>query len=243
MTARYAHIKDRTLRREWERYQQRVNIQGETIQLDPNGPHSDAAWALENLARAKQTLPNGYCGLPLQQTLPAPQRVFDLRQLPHHRRVPAASIATSSHRTEQLIAAARENGRAAGRDERAGPAEPAGDHRGPPDPRRGRRCAMPAEPLRGAASRRSSDAIARGRAALAELARRGEQVTFQAVARAPGVSRQWLYTHAELRAEIERLARHARADRPAVPAAPALQRGVAAPARREPARREPPAAR
>jgi hypothetical protein len=33
---------------------------------------SDAAWALENLSRAKQTLPNGYCGLPLQQTCPHP---------------------------------------------------------------------------------------------------------------------------------------------------------------------------
>ena len=27
---------------------------------------------MENLARAKQTLPNGYCGLPLQQTCPHP---------------------------------------------------------------------------------------------------------------------------------------------------------------------------
>lgn len=40
--------------------------------------------------------------------------------------------------------------------------------------------------------------------ALAELARRGEPVTFQAVARQAGVSHQWLYTHPELRAEIER---------------------------------------
>ena len=63
---------------------------------------------------------------------------------------------------------------------------------------------MSPEPLQNAASRRSSDAIARGRAALAELARRGERVTFQAVARQAGVSRQWLYTHPELRAEIER---------------------------------------
>lgn len=43
MTARYAHLKDATLRREWERYQQRVNIRGETIVLDPDGPLSDAA--------------------------------------------------------------------------------------------------------------------------------------------------------------------------------------------------------
>lgn len=64
---------------------------------------------------------------------------------------------------------------------------------------------MSPEPLRDAASRRSSDAIARGGAALAELARRGEQVTFQAVAREASVSRQWLYTQPELRDEIERL--------------------------------------
>jgi hypothetical protein len=62
---------------------------------------------------------------------------------------------------------------------------------------------MSPEPLRDAAARRSSDAIARGRAALAERARRGEQISFQAVAREAGVSRQWLYTQPELRAEIE----------------------------------------
>lgn len=61
------------------------------------------------------------------------------------------------------------------------------------------------EPLRAAAERRSGEAVARGWAALAELARRGEQVTFQAVAREARVSRQWLYTQPELRAEIERI--------------------------------------
>jgi Family of unknown function (DUF6262) len=64
---------------------------------------------------------------------------------------------------------------------------------------------MSPEPLRAAAERRSEDAVARAGAALAELARRGEQVTFQAVAREARVSRQWLYTHPELRAEIERV--------------------------------------
>jgi integrase len=72
MTARYAQIHDQPLWREWERYQQRVMIRGELIPLDPDGPLSDAAWAKENLARAKQTLPNGYCGLPLQQRCPGP---------------------------------------------------------------------------------------------------------------------------------------------------------------------------
>jgi hypothetical protein len=109
MTLRYARIKDQTLRREWEAYQQRINIQGEVIHLDPGGPLSDAAWALENLARAKQTLPNGYCGLPLQQTCPHPNACLTcdnflttVEFLPAHRE--------QLQRTEQLIASAQESG-------------------------------------------------------------------------------------------------------------------------------------
>jgi hypothetical protein len=45
----------------FDRYQRRINIRGETVRLDLDGPLSDAAWAKEKLARAKQTLPNGYC--------------------------------------------------------------------------------------------------------------------------------------------------------------------------------------
>ncbi|HWT23978.1 MAG TPA: hypothetical protein VN213_10775 [Solirubrobacteraceae bacterium] len=119
MTARYATIKDQTLRREWDRFMQRINITGELVPLPDGSAMSDAAWALENLARAKQTLANGYCGLPLQQTCPHPQRVPDLRQLPHHRRVPARPPRRADqHRT----AGRRRRGRrapAAGRDQRA----------------------------------------------------------------------------------------------------------------------------
>ena len=111
MTARYATIKDQTLRRVWERFQRRVNIAGELIPLDPAGsPISDAAWALENLARAKQTLPNGYCGLPLQQTCPHPNACLTCDSflttaefLPAHR--------DQLTRTEQLIAQAEADGR------------------------------------------------------------------------------------------------------------------------------------
>lgn len=69
MTARYARLKDDTIRRHWERAR-KINIQGETIILDANTPLSDAAWMKENLGRATMALPNGYCGLPLQQTCP-----------------------------------------------------------------------------------------------------------------------------------------------------------------------------
>jgi hypothetical protein len=66
-----------------------------------------------------------------------------------------------------------------------------------------------ADALRGAASTRSLDAEARARHALGELGRRGAQITFQAVATEAGVSRAFLYGHAELRHAIEQL-RHQR---------------------------------
>jgi len=110
MTARYATIKDQTLRREWERYQERINIQGDVIHLDPDGPLSDAAWAKENLARAKQTLPNGYCGLPLQQQCPHPNACLTCSNflttaefLPLH--------IEQLRRTDELIAKAAADGR------------------------------------------------------------------------------------------------------------------------------------
>jgi hypothetical protein len=65
-------IRNETLKREYERFSQSVNISGEIVPIDSDWPISDAAWAKENLARAKQTLPNGYCGLPLQQSCPHP---------------------------------------------------------------------------------------------------------------------------------------------------------------------------
>jgi integrase len=109
MTARYARIKDQTLRREWQRYQERINIQGDVVRLDPGGPLTDAAWALENLARAKQTLPNGYCGLPLQQTCPHPNACLTcdnflttVEFLPAHRE--------QLQRTDELIVAAIASG-------------------------------------------------------------------------------------------------------------------------------------
>ena len=72
MTEVYARLSDQTLKREWEKYNKRVNVRGELIAIDPAGPLSEAAWTKERLARAKQTLPNGYCGLPLQQSCPHP---------------------------------------------------------------------------------------------------------------------------------------------------------------------------
>jgi regulator of replication initiation timing len=66
---------------------------------------------------------------------------------------------------------------------------------------------MPAErtPLAAAAARKHQSALQRARAALAALHDAGAEVTFQSVAAHAGVSRQWLYKNAELRAEVEKL--------------------------------------
>lgn len=69
MTAHYARITDQTVRRRWEAAT-KVNIKGERVTIDPEGPVAQAQWAKTRYGMATQTLPNGYCGLPLQRTCP-----------------------------------------------------------------------------------------------------------------------------------------------------------------------------
>ena len=69
MVAHYARLSDKTIRRHWERAR-KVNVSGEVVTLDPEGPLAEASWAKQRLARATQALPNGYCGLPLVKTCP-----------------------------------------------------------------------------------------------------------------------------------------------------------------------------
>lgn len=72
MTARYAQQHDDTLRREINRWHERVNIRGERIAVPLDGLLGEAAWMKERIARARQALPTGYCGLPLVQICPHP---------------------------------------------------------------------------------------------------------------------------------------------------------------------------
>lgn len=60
-------------------------------------------------------------------------------------------------------------------------------------------------PLAAAARRKHQSALERARAALVAMHDAGAEVTFQSVAVHAGVSRQWLYKNAELRAEVEKL--------------------------------------
>ena len=62
-----------------------------------------------------------------------------------------------------------------------------------------------ATPLAAAAARNHHAALQRASGALRDLNAAGHVINFQAVARAAGVSRQWLYQQPELRREIERL--------------------------------------
>jgi hypothetical protein len=59
----------RVLRDHWEKAR-KVNIAGRPVQVGPDGPLGDAAWAKHSLSRATQSLPNGYCELPLVKTCP-----------------------------------------------------------------------------------------------------------------------------------------------------------------------------
>jgi integrase len=69
MTAHYAKMTDQTVRRRWEEAT-KVNIMGERVSIDPEGPLAQAQWAKMRYGIATQTLPNGYCGLPVQKTCP-----------------------------------------------------------------------------------------------------------------------------------------------------------------------------
>lgn len=93
MTALYAHLHDSTLRQEFERYcQSRVDIEGRLLGFDPEAVTANAEWIKHNLARAADTLPNGYCGRPPQQECPHPNACLTCPQfqttvkfLPVHR--------------------------------------------------------------------------------------------------------------------------------------------------------------
>ena len=65
MTNHYARLRDKTLRRAWEKAR-KINAEGREVELDETHPLAEAQWLRTGIARAKQTLPNGYCGMPIQ---------------------------------------------------------------------------------------------------------------------------------------------------------------------------------
>ena len=110
MTAHYARLTDTTVRRHWEAAR-KVNARGETVSLDPAGPLAEAAWAKQQLSRATQALPNGYCQLPAVKTCPhanscltCPMFATTAEFLPQHRAQRQATL--------QIISAAEAAGHA-----------------------------------------------------------------------------------------------------------------------------------
>jgi integrase len=108
MTAHYARLSDTTIRRHWERAR-KVNANGESVTLDPDGPLAEAAWAKQRIGRATQALPNGYCSLPLVKTCPhanacltCPMFVTTTEFLPQHHK--------QYQQTLQIISAAEARG-------------------------------------------------------------------------------------------------------------------------------------
>lgn len=69
MTAHYARLTDQTVRRRWEEAT-KVNIKGEQVDISADGPLGQAQWAKTRFGMATQTLPHGYCGLPVQKSCP-----------------------------------------------------------------------------------------------------------------------------------------------------------------------------
>ena len=110
MTARYAQIHDRTVREAFERYcAERVNTAGEHLDYEPDAVTADAEWVKHNLARIRDSLPNGYCGRPPQQECPHPNACLtcpDFQTTPEfldiHRR--------QAHSNRRLIARAEADG-------------------------------------------------------------------------------------------------------------------------------------
>ena len=110
MTAHYARLSDKTVREHWEKAR-KVDAAGQPVQISPDGPLGDAAWAKQHLSRATQALPNGYCQLPLAKTCPhanscltCPMFLTTAEFLPQHRAQQQATL--------QIITAAETAGNA-----------------------------------------------------------------------------------------------------------------------------------
>jgi hypothetical protein len=110
MTAHYAKLSDKTVREHWDRAR-KVGVSGQPVQINPGGPLGDAAWTGQQLSRATQSLPNGYCQLPVVKTCPhanscltCPMFATTAEFLPQHH--------AQRQQTLQIITAAKANGQA-----------------------------------------------------------------------------------------------------------------------------------
>jgi len=216
MTAHYARITDQTVRRRWEQAT-KVNIKGERIDIDPDGPLAQAQWAKTHYGMATQTLPHGYCGLPVQKSCPHANACLTC---PVFLTGPEFLPELRAHRgrTLTLIEDANANGHTrvaqmntevlTNLDRMIGEIDE--------QPAKGPQMrADNSQHLIAAARERAEQTRTRALRALRRLDEAGVAVTFEAIAREAGVSRSWLYGQADLRTEIEALRTRSRPSSPA----------------------------
>jgi integrase len=110
MTSHYARLSDKTVREHWEKAR-KVGAEGQPVQVRSDGPLGDAAWTGQQLSRATQSLPNGYCQLPAVKSCPhanscltCPMFVTTAEFLPQHHAQRRATL--------QIISAAEAAGQA-----------------------------------------------------------------------------------------------------------------------------------
>jgi Family of unknown function (DUF6262) len=215
MTAVYARLHLDTVRRHWENAL-KVNADGDPAALPEDHPLASAQWMRVSMVRAKVTLPNGYCGAPVQTDCEYANPCLDCRFfittpdfLAQHRQ--------QREETRQMIARAEDGGlarvaekntRTLGRLdkiittlEQAGPARSSPAERSP--------ASMPpadnSRYLAEASRQRHEQARDRATRTIDAAARRGTAPTVAGIASAAGVSRSWLYTQDDLRAAIDTL--------------------------------------
>lgn len=108
MTEVYAHISDRRIREEWNKANNLVNINGDTVGVI-DGDDADFMFMRDRVKYATQALPIGACGLPSNTTCPHANACLTCESFCASRRdVPA--LLDQRERHVQIVAAAKERG-------------------------------------------------------------------------------------------------------------------------------------
>jgi integrase len=108
-TRGYAQLSDQARREEFLRTT-KVNNRGEVIE-ELAGPSAEVEWVKQGLNRLQMTLPNGYCGLPLQQACEVRNACLDCDQYFITTKEFLGVHRAQLEETRRLIAVAESNGR------------------------------------------------------------------------------------------------------------------------------------
>ncbi len=215
-TTIYAKLHDKTLRDRENAL--KVNHEGQKAEIAAGHPLAGAASAKMSLVRAKVTLPNGYCGAPVQTDCEYASPCLECRFfitagdfLQQHRQ--------QRQETSELIAQAEEAGlarvteknrRTLGKlDTIISALERTSENRSSSEVRW--RTSMPpadnTTALAEATRRRSERARHDAEKAISAARRTSSRTSFVGIAKAASVSRSWLYTQPDLVAAIRQLQR------------------------------------